>query len=122
MAKRPSPSATGIRLSRLRIANYKKLDHLEIDFPPPLMDGDLDIIVLGSKNGGGKTSVLECCSLLMLAGATGKAKRMRQSDSEPIAEILSLLVTAGCEKAVILGELEQGSKRCKVTLTISRKG
>ncbi len=56
----------------MNIENYKKLDHLEIDFPRPLMEGDLDIIVLGSKNGGGKTSVLECCSLLMLVGATGK--------------------------------------------------
>ncbi len=47
---------------------------------------------------------------------------MRQSDSEPIAELLSLLVTAGCEKAVIAGDFEQGRKRCKVTLKISRKG
>ncbi|WP_295430136.1 AAA family ATPase [uncultured Thiodictyon sp.] len=122
MAKKTSPPATGIRLSRLSIENYKKLDRLEIDFPPPLMAGDLDIMVLGSKNGGGKTSVLECCSLLTLAGATGKPTRMRESDSGPIAEILSLLVTAGCEKAVIVGDFEQDSKRCKVTLKISRKG
>lgn len=122
MARKHSPSSTGIRLSRLSIENYKKLDHLEIEFPPPLMQGDLDIMVLGSKNGGGKTSVLECCSLSMLAGATGKTKRMRESDSEPIAEILSLLVTAGCEKAVITGDFEQDNKRCTVTLNISRKG
>ena len=122
MARKHSPSSTGIRLSRLSIENYKKLDHLEIEFPPPLMQGDLDIMVLGSKNGGGKTSVLECCSLSMLAGATGKTKRMRESDSEPIAEILSLLVTACCEKAVITGDFEQDNKRCTVTLNISRKG
>jgi predicted ATP-binding protein involved in virulence len=56
-----------IRLSRIEITNYKKIDHLVIDFPKPLMANDPDVFVLGSKNGGGKTSVLECCGLAVLA-------------------------------------------------------
>ena len=57
-----------LRINRLKIENYKKIDHLEIEFPLPLMEGDPDIFVLGSKNGGGKTSVLECCALTVVMG------------------------------------------------------
>jgi len=122
MAKKTSSSSTGIRLSRLSIENYKRLDRLEIEFPPPLMDGDLDILVLGSKNGGGKTSVLECCSLLMVAGAVGQMKRQRYPESESLLDLSSLLVKAGRQKAIIAGEFEQGSKKCKVTLSITAEG
>lgn len=122
MAKKTSSSSIGIRLSRLSIENYKRLDRLEIEFPPPLMDGDLDILVLGSKNGGGKTSVLECCSLLMVAGAVGQMKRQRYPESESLLDFSSLLVKAGRRKAIIAGEFEQGSKKCKVTLSITADG
>ncbi len=57
---------SGIRIRRLKIENYKGIDSLEIEFPPPLMEGDPDVFVIGSKNGGGKTSVLECCALFSI--------------------------------------------------------
>lgn len=109
---------SGIRLSRLTIKNYKKLNSLEIDFPRPVMKGDADILLFGSKNGGGKTSVLECCSLLMLAGIVGdRFNRIRES--EMLLDIANLLVKAGQEQAVIKGEFEQGNKKCSVFLTIN---
>lgn len=50
------------RVERISITNYKAIDALELELPPPLGVGELDVHVLGSKNGVGKTSVLECCA------------------------------------------------------------
>ncbi len=104
-----------IRLSRLKISNYKKIDSLEIDFIPPLMQGDPDILLLGSKNGGGKTSVLECCSLLILSGIFKKRFRTHES----LLDIASLLVKAGQEKASIECTVEKNNKECILSLEIS---
>jgi len=56
-----------IRISHIEIKNYKGIDELKLDFPPKQMIDDPDITVLGSCNGIGKTSFLECCALLLLA-------------------------------------------------------
>jgi predicted ATP-binding protein involved in virulence len=72
---------TGLRLSQLTIKNYKKIDVLEIDFLRPRMPEDADILVFGSKNGGGKTSVLECCALLILAGIVDNFDKFRMDES-----------------------------------------
>ncbi|MFI3220127.1 MAG: AAA family ATPase [Methylococcales bacterium] len=112
---------SGIRLSRLTIKNYKKLESLEIDFPRPVMKGDADILVFGSKNGGGKTSVLECCSLLMLAGIVGeKFNRFRETES--LLDIANLLVKAGQKQAILTGMFEKNDKQCFVSLVINRDG
>ncbi len=63
----PTPApAPPQRLRRIEIRNYKALDALDLDFPAPLMTGDPDITVVGSANGVGKTSLLECCALAHL--------------------------------------------------------
>jgi AAA domain, putative AbiEii toxin, Type IV TA system len=118
--KKKTPSSTGLRLSRLSIKNYKKLDSLEIDFPRPLMENDLDILVFGSKNGGGKTSVIECSSLLLLAGLLGE-RFDRFRDVEPLLDVTNLLVTAGYKQAVLVGDFEKSKKTCRVTLKIQPK-
>ena len=120
--KKKIPSSTGLRLSRLSIKNYKKLDSLEIDFPRPLMEDDLDILVFGSKNGGGKTSVIECCSLLILAGLLGEIRFDRFRDFESLIDVTNLLVTAGHPQAILEGDFEQSQKTCRVTLKINPKG
>ncbi|MEI6334007.1 MAG: AAA family ATPase [Methylococcaceae bacterium] len=109
---------SGIRLSRLTIKNYKKLSSLEIDFPRPVMKGDADILLFGSKNGGGKTSVLECCSLLMLAGIVGD--RFREDES--LLDIANLLVKAGQEQSCIEGKFEGDNTECTVSLIVHRNG
>lgn len=105
-----------IRLSHLKISNYKKIDSLEIDFLPPLMPGDPDILVLGSKNGGGKTSVLECCSLLICAGVFKNkfTKRFKTDGSFSLAK-------AGQTKASIECKVEQNNRNLTVSLEISNK-
>lgn len=110
----------GIRLNKLSIKNYKRIDSLEIEFPQPVMKNDADILVFGSKNGGGKTSILECCSLLMLAAIVGeRVNRFRES--ELLFDIASLLIKAGRQESTISGEFEYGLKKCTVFLTIDRK-
>jgi predicted ATPase len=111
-----------IRLSRLKISNYKKIDSLEIDFLPPLMQGDPDILLLGSKNGGGKTSVLECCSLLMLVGIFQSqfARRFNVTDELPL-DLANLLVKAGQKEANIEGEFESDNKKYSISLTIDHR-
>ncbi len=108
-----------IRLSHLKISNYKKIDSLEIDFLPPLMQGDPDILLLGSKNGGGKTSVLECCSLLMLAGLFQKQFKSRFRTDELLLDIANLLVKAGTKTASIECTVEQNQKKCVAFLEIN---
>jgi predicted ATPase len=111
-----------IRLSRLKISNYKKIDSLEIDFTPPLMQGDPDILLLGSKNGGGKTSVLECCSLLILTGIfKGQFKRQFRIH-ESLLDLANLLVKAGQEKANIECTIEKNNRECVLSLEINHKG
>lgn len=108
---------SGIRLNRLTIKNYKKLNSLEIDFPRPVMKGDADILVFGSKNGGGKTSVLECCSLLTLAGIIEQFEKFRKDESS--LDATNSLVKAGQKEANIEGEFERENKKCTVSLTIN---
>ncbi|MCC5848690.1 MAG: ATP-binding protein [Verrucomicrobia bacterium] len=122
MPKKEYITETGLRLRSLSITNYKKLNKLEIEFPLPRMERDLDILVLGSKNGGGKTSVLECCSLLFLAGAIGKMRFERLREAEPIGDVASLLVKAGHENATISGVFEKGAETINVSIKISRTG
>ncbi len=109
---------SGIRLSRLTIKNYKKLDSLEIDFPRPVMKGDTDILLFGSKNGGGKTSVLECCALLILAGIVGKERFWKFQDIESPSYIANLLIKAGQSQASIEGKFEQNNRECTISLAI----
>ncbi|MDQ7089755.1 MAG: hypothetical protein Q9M50_03810 [Methylococcales bacterium] len=89
--------------------NYKKIDSLAIDFQHPLMKGDTDVLVFGSKNGGGKTSILECCALLILAGIFGQKKFRYFYESSELLDIAHSLVKAG-------------KKRCFVSLAIPLNG
>jgi hypothetical protein len=41
----------GIRLKRLTIRNFKAFENFTIDFHPPRMKDDPDILVMGSGNG-----------------------------------------------------------------------
>ena len=111
-----------IRLSHLKISNYKKIDSLEIDFPPPLMQEDPDILLLGSKNGGGKTSVLECCSLSILLGIFQAqfTRRFNSTDELPL-DIANLLVKAGQETANIEAKFEGHNKQYIISLAIDHQ-
>ena len=114
-----------IRINRISIKNYKGLDELELDFDPPKMPNDPDIMVMGSKNGIGKTSVIECCALLLLS----LSPNLRREDSfsrmeryYPI-DIPDLLIRAGIEFAEISGDIDYGGEILKkIGIRIYRNG
>ena len=93
------------RLNRLSIQNYKIFKEIELDFPFPVMGGDPDILVFGSQNGMGKTSVLKACSLLIFLAFLGKEAERFFSYTEgdfPI-DLGDLIIRAGAEDARIKG-------------------
>ena len=73
----------GLKLRKIEIENFKAIDHLVLEFPPPLMDGDPDIMVIGSRNGVGKTSVLEAICILMCNVIQGEDALEKTRVSDP---------------------------------------
>jgi energy-coupling factor transporter ATP-binding protein EcfA2 len=118
----PDPTTPGVRINRLEVSNYKRIDHLAMEFPLPPMSKDLDIFVLGSKNGGGKSSVLECCALLLLAGAGGRMRIDRSSLGDVLPILIGLLIKAGRDAARISGELDAGGRACHIELRLDESG
>lgn len=59
------PTRPMAKIRRISIRNYKGIENLELELPGPRMREDPDVMVIGSQNGLGKTSILECCSLLL---------------------------------------------------------
>ena len=54
------------RIDRLSIRNYKGIDELDIEFPQSPISGLPDVVAIGSRNGVGKSSVLECSALMLV--------------------------------------------------------
>jgi ABC-type molybdenum transport system ATPase subunit/photorepair protein PhrA len=61
-----SASEAGPKLRSIKVTNYKAIDDLVLEIPAPIMPGDPDVFVVGSRNGVGKTSLLECCAIAHL--------------------------------------------------------
>lgn len=114
---------TAIKLRHISIRNYKGIDSLDLDFPEPLMSGDPDVLVMGSENGLGKTSVLECCALLLL-GATLADDELIDLHTIRIHsnDIPSLVIRADAEYAYIEGLIQSGDVSEKLHITIRRDG
>jgi AAA15 family ATPase/GTPase len=69
--EQPKRSGAALRINRLRLQNFKGLQALELDFPPPSeFYGDVTVII--SKNGGGKTSILQALAIGVLFLMLGK--------------------------------------------------
>jgi predicted ATP-dependent endonuclease of OLD family len=115
------PQHTGIKLRHLKVQNFKALDFFEIEFPPPRMTVDSDILVMGSKNGWGKTSVLEACVLLFLAAAIGE-ESFSLANRYLSTDLYDLLIRAGAKQAIIEGTFEIGNAPINVTLSIDKQG
>ena len=117
--KKPFP---GLKLRRLEIENYKGLDSLQVDFPRPRMTGDLDVMILGSQNGGGKTSALECVGLLYLAILAGDDLFRRIPETGRFIDLADLLIKSGRPAAEISGGFELDGEGFEVCLKVSRSG
>ena len=114
-----------IKIRRIAIRNYKGLDELALDFPPPRMSDDPDILVMGSENGLGKTSVIECCSLLLLAFPLGEEyfKRLFEFYGRQLElNVPDLLIKAGSDRAEITGDIVLGDESGTVKIQIDRDG
>ncbi len=99
-----------LRIQEIEIVDYKGIDHLALSFPTPNA-GDPDILVMGSENGLGKTSVLECCALVLQWKTLG-----------PATEISDRLVRAGTQKAAITYTLDKNGSVDQGKLEIYRDG
>ena len=123
------PFEKGLKLRRLKIKNFKLFDEIELDFPPPRIEGDPDIVVLGSRNGGGKTTVLESCCLAFLAGTVGEDAelmthpgRTPEYDRGQDINLADLMVRAGRERAQIQCSLHHGRQEVQIECGVSRNG
>lgn len=121
-ANASASAVRGIKLRRLVVNNVKVLDKLVLDFPAPRMNADSDIIVLGSSNGLGKTSVLESCAMLFVAAALGEEPFERARDPDAPVDLPDLIVRAGAQKARIEGDFLVDGKKATVSLNLPRKG
>ncbi len=112
-----------IALRYLKITNFKAIDSLEIEFPAPRMAGDPDVCIMGSKNGLGKTSVLEACTLLLLAPILEKENFTLSQHREIPIDLYDLLIRAGAEKTTIEGKFEIGieNKESIINLSFTRQ-
>jgi len=122
-SKKPKPSATkGIKLRRLVVKNVKVIDQLTLDFPAPRMKDDPDVFVLGSKNGLGKTSVLESSAMAFIAAAAGKEVFGSADHPRFPVDLFDLVVRAGAPHGEIVGNFVVDGEAVSVTLRLSRKG
>ena len=105
-----------MRINSIHIKNYRGIDEIKIDFPNGRMEGDLDINVMGSKNGVGKTSVLECCALILLTASSGK------DIFESSGFVFNDFVKSGCDSATISARLNVKGEEYNVTLEFDSHG
>lgn len=111
------PKNKEIKLRRLKIENYKAIDTLEIEFPAPSFSDEPDVMVIGSKNGVGKTSVLEACSLVFLAASAGSDIFAAQNEA---LNIFNKAIRASEDEALIYGDLLIGSEKHSLDITLHR--
>ena len=109
-----------IRIERISIQNYKGIDELELAFPPPRMRDDPDILVMGSKNGLGKTAIMECCSLLLLSATFEEDIFLIKNNNS--LNVPDLLIRSGSECAEISGDVVFGEISGTVKIQIDRLG
>jgi hypothetical protein len=113
----------GIRLKNLTIRNFKAFENFTIDFPPPRMKDDPDILVMGSSNGLGKTSILEACSLLYLATIPEENYLHRRRPPRVTVDLPDLLIRSGAEEAHIEGTFSTTDEENILgSLTLYRSG
>jgi hypothetical protein len=125
--RQQEPAPLKVRLKALHIENYKGIDNLEIVFHGPKLASDPNVTVIGSENGLGKTSILECCGLLFLA----LSERKEFSDWWSIIDFMryeelfidpyQLLVRAGAKQAKISGTFALEDEEFTLSLTCGQK-
>ena len=111
-----------LAIRELTIKNFKALDELHLECPAPAFEGEPDVMVLGSENGLGKTSILQCIALLTLAPTLHRHGHLREMAHDLNLNLPDLLIRSGCDKAEITGKFQVGKKHAEQRLVISRHG
>jgi predicted ATPase len=112
-----SVAQSPFRIDRLSVRNYKGIDELDLEFPRSQIADDPDIVAIGSRNGVGKSSVLECCALLLAI-----PRLLAIHDDSLSFGNVDDIVRTGQESLEIRGQLTRGSKTTDVRLTVNRNG
>lgn len=115
-----------IRIDGIHVRNYKGIDSLKLEFSKPVYSWGHDINALGSRNGVGKTSVLECCALVL----TALQKNFYIDDSlnsenlysSYIVDVGDYLIGYGKRSCSITGYLTISKKKVCVKITINSLG
>ena len=106
----------------MSLRNYKGIDEVELLLPAPRMAEDPDVIVIGSQNGLGKTSILECCSLLLSTLISSKKQFSIVDARFSPVNIPDLLIRAGSSRFEISGKLSLDGHPYEVSFGVNRKG
>ncbi|MDR3613323.1 MAG: ATP-binding protein [Candidatus Obscuribacterales bacterium] len=124
--QQPKPNPLQVRLKSLSIENYKGIDNLEIHFNGPKLASDPFVTVIGSANGVGKTSILECCALLFLSLSDRKdfgewwtiVDFMRYEDLS--LDPFQLMIRAGAKSAKVRGTFSLSDEEFEVSLNCTQ--
>jgi len=123
-AKKAAAARPGLKLRSVEVQGYRAFDEITLDFPAPVMAGDPDIVVIGSKNGVGKTSILEACALCLLAATSNRENveipygYSKKEGFQP----LELMIRGGCTTANVQGSLSYDGEAFRVTTKLDREG
>ena len=111
-----------MRFQNIIIENYKGIDYLSIPFPAQVFPNDPDILVMGSKNGVGKTSVLECCAIILIC-LRAEEKEFKLSRNDYPINLSSYFVKAGTNSAKIQAHVEVNNEEIhNITILINSNG
>jgi hypothetical protein len=103
----PEAPKPRLRIRSLKLTNFKAIDHVELEFPPPVMADDPDVFVFGSLNGVGKTSVLEAICLLFFFIQHKSFNRLTGHPSMPDMDFIDNSIRSGADSAMIEAVLEE---------------
>ena len=107
---------------RISIQDYKGIEELELELPRPRMKSDPDVMVIGSQNGLGKTSILECCSLLLSTLTVDwKQFPIVGRKAWPV-DLPDFLIRAGAERLELDAEMSTKGQEFKLSFHLDRHG
>jgi len=107
-----------LRYNSLILENIKGFDYFDLNIPLPVLEDDADIFVLGSKNGLGKTTILESCTLLFYGALIGEFPEFFNRSSESPIDFYDLLIRANKEKGKISGSIQIDQNVCNLSIDI----
>lgn len=121
--KEPATSREmGIKITEIRLKNFKLFSNFDLKFPEPRLSGDLDCLVIGGRNGSGKTSILEAIVLLFMTGALGQHRYVSDFSLPALISNLDLsetLIRSGKgNDAIIGGQMTVEGDKCSISSTL----